>query len=98
MYESSLVYILNSSLGRVGRQGIMLAGVNSLLLLDSNLSSLEAASFMVRAAREEVTIVNNLFQSDPLGRGQKHKKRIFRFKKIHYSKVSLMTILQCRLL
>ena len=75
----------------------MLAGVNSLLLLDSNLSSLEAASFMVRAARE-VTIVNNLFQSDPLGRGQKHKKRIFRFKKIHYSKVSLMTILQCRLL
>ena len=75
----------------------MLAGVNSLLLLDSNLSSLDAASFMVRAARE-VTIVNNLFQSDPLGRGQKHKKRIFRFKKIHYSKVSLMTILQCRLL
>ena len=75
----------------------MLAGVNSLLLLDSNLSSLEAASFMVRAARE-VTIVNNLFQSDPLGRGQKHKKRIFRFKKMHYSKVSLMTILQCRLL
>jgi hypothetical protein len=64
--ESDLLYIFNSSLGRVGSQGIMVTSINKLLLMDSDLSQLEAGSFLIQEVTE-VIMVNSLFRSDPLG-------------------------------
>jgi hypothetical protein len=65
--HSDLLYIFNSTLGDVGSQGINVTNITKLLLMDSDLSHLEARSVMVDEAAE-VIIVNNLFLSDPLGK------------------------------
>jgi hypothetical protein len=66
--ESQLVYMLNSTLGRVtDDEGVVVAIVNTVLLLDSDLSGLVLGSVHLREVGQ-LAMVNSLFQYDPLGK------------------------------